>query len=363
MSNKPRVIFGPEIWSLQNDGGISRYFQELINGLSSLGVGGKVFTHYNNNSRISDISLNNFQIYNLNNVKNSYQEISRLLAQESSNIILHPTYYSKNIIRLSKPNSKLVLTVFDMISELFPERRPRFKRVMDEKKFSIKKADHIISISEQTKNDLVRIYKIPEEKITVTYLGSNLHQVPEVKLNPEVRKPFLLYVGKRHGYKNFINFVKAYSQSNSLKNNFFIVAIGGGKFTKNEIVQFENLGISNLLIHVEADDVLLAAYYRNAACLVYPSLYEGFGLPPVEAMSLNCLVIASSEGSIPEICKNAAIYFNPMSIDSIRNCLEKALEDQQIIFEKRQIGLRVAANYTWENTAVNTLNVYKKIIG
>ena len=103
-------------------------------------------------------------------------------------------------------------------------------------------------------------------------------------------------------------------------------------------------------------------YYRNAACLVYPSLYEGFGLPPVEAMSLNCPVLASTEGSIPEICNDAAQYFDPRSIESIRHTLEVTLQNELLMNEMRKKGLTVAKTFTWENTAKETLNAYQKVI-
>ena len=110
------------------------------------------------------------------------------------------------------------------------------------------------------------------------------------------------------------------------------------------------------------NDVQLAMYYRKAACLVYPSLYEGFGLPPLEAMSLGCAVIASLGGSIPEICDGAAQYFDPTSVDSIQQVLEITLADEQRMNQMRQSGLMIAEAFTWEKTASDTLEVYKKLI-
>jgi glycosyltransferase involved in cell wall biosynthesis len=173
---------------------------------------------------------------------------------------------------------------------------------------------------------------------------------------------YILYVGKRGGYKNFLNFVTAYSHSKSLKSSFSVVAVGGGGFTPNEIADLQKLGIAGKVSQVGANDHQLAMYYRNAACLVYPSLYEGFGLPPVEAMSLKCAVIASTGGSIPEICKDAAEYFDPSAIDSIEQVLSATLADEQRIHEMRQSGLVVAKSFTWEKTSSTTLNAYKKLI-
>ena len=362
MSKLPRVIFGPEIWSLQIEGGISRYFQQLIRGLSESEIGGKVLTQNHANSRMSSAHIKGFEIQSLKDLKNPYKEISRLLEQETQGSIFHPTYYSQKLVDIREPNTKMVVTVFDMISELYPERKPRFRKVVDEKKISLEKADHILSISKQTKDDLIRIYKVPEEKITVTYLGSNLHLLPEEASAKLAKNTFILYVGNRGGYKNFTKFITAYSHSKLLKLNFSIVAVGGGEFSSAEILELQNLGISDKVTQMDVNDVQLAMCYRMAACLVYPSLYEGFGLPPVEAMSLNCAVIASLGGSIPEICDGAAQYFDPTSADSIQQVLEVTLADEQQMNQMRQSGLMIAESFTWEKTASDTLEVYKKLL-
>jgi len=114
---------------------------------------------------------------------------------------------------------------------------------------------------------------------------------------------------------------------------------------------------------MDANDYELAMLYRKAACLVYPSIYEGFGLPPVEAMSLNCLVVASSGGSIPEICKNAAEYFEPRNIDSIEHVLTGALQDEQRANQMREQGLLIAKSFTWDRTVLDTVNIYKRLTG
>ena len=362
MSKLPRVIFGPEIWSLQVEGGISRYFQQLIRGLSESEISGKVLTQVHANSRMHGAPIKGFEILSLKDLKNPYEEISRLLEQETEGNIFHPTYYSQKLVNIREPKTKLVVTVFDMISELYPERKPRFRKVVDEKRISLEKADHILSISKQTKDDLIRIYEVPKEKITVTYLGSNLHLLPEDTSVKLTKNTFILYVGKRGGYKNFTSFITAYSHSNLLKLNFSIVAVGGGEFSSTEILELQNLGIYDKVTHMNVNDAQLAMYYRMAACLVYPSLYEGFGLPPVEAMSLNCAVIASLGGSIPEICDGAAEYFEPASADSIQQVLEVTLADEQRMNQMRQSGLMLAEAFTWEKTASDTLDVYKKLI-
>ena len=364
MLRHPRVIFGPEIWSLQSEGGISRYFQELIRSLSEIEVEGKILARANSNLRLSDLSVAGFQIQRLGDAKNSQKEIVAVLAKELNEKIFHPTYYSRQLAGYRSSSTKVFITVFDMISELFPEKRPRLRKSIDFKKTSVQEADHILCISEQTKNDLMDLFKVPEEKISVTYLGSRLHLLPQsnVSVSSLLSKNYILYVGKRMGYKNFSKFITAYSHSKSLVSSFSVVAVGGGNFTSDEILELEYLGLSNRVIQIEASDALLAMYYRNAACLVYPSIYEGFGLPPVEAMSLNCPVIASHGGSIPEICKDAAEYFDPTNLDSIEYAISSTLTNENRMYQMRQSGLSVAESYTWEKTALNTLVAYRGLI-
>lgn len=362
MSKLPRVIFGPEIWSLQSEGGISRYFQQLIKGLSESGISGRILTNTNSNPRLETLHVKNFQFDGLQNTKDIYKEISKILGGEIGGSVFHPTYYSRNHAKIQTPRTKVVLTVFDMISELFPEKKPRFRKVVDDKRISVTTAHHILSISEQTKKDLIDIYGVPEDKISVTYLGSNLHLLPKADVGGLTGGEFILYVGKRGGYKNFSNFVTAFSHSKLLNANFVIIAVGGGNFNSSEISELRRLGIHDKVTHLDANDHTLAMLYRKAVCLVYPSIYEGFGLPPVEAMSLNCPVIASSGGSIPEICKNAAEYFDPRNIDSIEQVLTDALDDQQRIDQMRQEGLKVAKLFTWDRTVLDTLNSYKRIL-
>lgn len=361
MSATPFVVYGPEIWSLQNEGGISRYFQELIGGLSINGIQGKILTQSNTNSRYKEINAPNFEVKQLTTGPKVSREINALLELAGDGSILHPTYYSKNLQSINT-NTPIVVTVFDMISELYPQKKPRFRKVVDVKRLSVENSDLILSISERTKRDLIELYGVSEDKIVVTYLGSNLHLIPQTKSVAGVEGDFILYVGKRSGYKNFSNFIRAYSQSKILNRNFFVIAVGGGKFDSDEISELQKLGIRKKVTQVNANDSQLAMYYRSAACLVYPSLYEGFGLPPVEAMSLNCVVVGSSGGSIPEICKDAAQYFDPTSIDSIEKVITSTLADEQQMFQMRKTGLLLAKSYSWEKTASDTLSAYRTLI-
>jgi glycosyltransferase involved in cell wall biosynthesis len=360
MTQPPYVVFGPEIWSLQNEGGISRYFQQLIQGLSQSTISGQILTNTNSNPRLEALDAKNFQFHRLQNTKNRYGEISQILGGNTGRNVFHPTYYSRDLVKIRAPKTTVVLTVFDMIRELYPEKKPRFRKAVDEKKISVDTADHILSISERTKQDLINLYGVSEDKISVTYLGSSLHLFPKIGLGANTESEYILYVGKRGGYKNFSRFVTAFSQSKILKADFRIIAVGGGNFTPSEATELNRLGIADKVTHLDANDLELSMLYRKAACLVYPSLYEGFGLPPVEAMSLNCPVIASSGGSIPEICGKAAAYFDPVNTDSILHTIQETLASPSRMNDMRLKGQVASHSFTWDRTVRDTLSIYKR---
>ena len=134
---------------------------------------------------------------------------------------------------------------------------------------------------------------------------------------------YLLYVGYRNGYKNFKRFIKAFASSDLLKNRFALVAFGGGPFSNEEKESFSELEIGTQIRHLDGTDLHLAHCYAHATALIYPSLYEGFGLPILEAMTANCPVICSHHGSLTEVAGEAAAYFDGSSIEDIKHAMEK----------------------------------------
>ena len=172
--------------------------------------------------------------------------------------------------------------------------------------------DCIITVSENTKKDMIEYWNIPPEKITVIYHGIqniNIEQIHNLKI---INSPYILYVGARSKFKNFENAVKAYSIVNQKYPEIKFVCTGSD-FTKSEIDLFESLNISKHIIHKSVNDIELFSLYHHAICYIYPSLYEGFGMPLLEAMACECPVICSNTSCFPEIAGNAALYLDPFS--------------------------------------------------
>ena len=172
----------------------------------------------------------------------------------------------------------------------------------------------------------------------------------------------MIYIGSREGYKNFRQFLTAFSQSR-LCRDFKLLIIGGGNLSSEELGLMHSLGLNlNQIEHVSAGPHELERYYSDSAALVYPSIYEGFGLPPLEAMSYGCPVISSNAGSMPEVLGDAASYFDPMSTDSISSAIESVVYSTNASRDLAHRGLRQVSNYSWEKCALQTKLLYESLI-
>jgi glycosyltransferase involved in cell wall biosynthesis len=367
------IVYDYQIFSWQRYGGISRYFIEISRAIS-------LYKNINV-SIITPFYVNNYLNDNLNTVeklgvkipfvKRSGKLISFInyylsipLISNSEIDILHQTYYSSKSIS-SSSNFKIVVTVHDMIHELFRNDFSKSDTTSKRKLASIKRADHIICISNNTRNDLINILGVNPDKISVVYHGFSLSKnLSNYSINNvSFKRPYLLYVGQRQGYKNFLLLLKAYAQSKSINNDYNLVAFGGGTWTKEELNCFENLNIPiEKLINIQGDDEILTALYKNAKVFVYPSLYEGFGIPPLEAMSFGCPVIASNSSSMPEVIGNAAVYFDAKSISSLKSSLFQVLSNSSLCESLVELGYERIKLFSWEKCATDTLNIYKSII-
>ena len=139
-----------------------------------------------------------------------------------------------------------------------------------------------------------------------------------------------------------------------------IVAFGGGDLTTEEQIEIESLGMNSRIMHLKGDDTILAALYESAVALVYPSLYEGFGIPPLEAMRSKCPVIASNRASVPEVCGNEIFYIDPTSEKSLQDAVMKVLKKDSGYSVER--AFQHSLNYSWKKTAEATLDIYVEIV-
>jgi len=373
-----KIIYTHDIFAFQRFGGISRYFVEIIKRIPRDVAEARVFAGLYVNEYLESLkkvacvrglkmpvfkggtrlenALNALMYYGRAKANNFAQ---RMWLHADRETLVHLSNYS---LSFPPKNVKMVVTAYDMIQELFPQIYPGYSAITKLKRASFERADRILAISECTKNDLVRLFRVDEAKVTVIHLGNSLEDVVPDESRPNVEKPYILYVGERSGYKNFEALALAYGRSSILKADFVLMLFGGGKPTATELRKFEEMGIARLVHHAGGGDRLLARYYRDARAFVWPSLYEGFGIPILEAMGSHCPVICSNAGPMPEVAGDAAIYFDPADIDELQHVLETALLDDALLEEKVSLGLKRAAELSWKKTARETVDVYKSMM-
>jgi glycosyltransferase involved in cell wall biosynthesis len=364
-----KIVYDYQIFGWQKYGGVSRYFFELANNIANLNLGEvSIVSPFYVNSYLSSASgklrVIGRQIPAITSTGRIYRAINQHIAapkmEKLHPDVVHETYYSTK--RYTPQSSKVVLTVFDMIHERFPEDFSKWDPLKKEKENAVKRADHIVCISEHTKKDLIQLFDVNEGKISVVHLGFSLTDFAKEK-SCEALRPYLLYVGMRAGYKNFENLLRAYAKEQKLVREFDLVAFGGGNFNAKELNLIRSLGLPGTRVRqIQGGDSILADLYRRAALFVYPSRYEGFGIPPLEAMSFDCPVACSNRSSMPEVVGEAAVFFDPDSIDSLIQAIESVLNNstfrETLIFRGRE---RIKL-FSWQLCAKQTMDVYRRVL-
>ena len=365
MQIKPvNVMFDHQIVVNQEFGGVSRYFVSMATQLEKYQVRARFVAPLYHNHYLAGIPSKYVLGQHV-----AASPLARRLAHAAATIaipimsridrpdIMHETYYSGH--RLSPRDLPTVLTIYDMIHEIYPEYFPNDMTAIYKKK-ALDRANTIICISENTRRDLIRIYPETESRSVVTYLGFSPEFV--IRNNYGVSKPYLLYVGPRGGYKNFEGLLAAFARSRTLKRDFEIVCVGGGDFSSEEIDSIREGGCEGLVRQVAAHDEELRQLYAAAAAFIYPSLYEGFGIPPLEAMAADCPVVTIRASSIPEVCGDAAQYAEAIDIEALRIAIEAVVLSPKRSAELVERGRRQIRRFSWEKCAMETAKIYRDLV-
>lgn len=363
------LVFDHQIFSMQKFGGVSRYFSELINWISQFpDIKTRVLSPVFVNAYLRSMNNANADVsgYYIPRPPNSARLIRNLNAPLVAGLmhirppqIVHETYYFP--FKLAPRRTCTVITVHDMIHERFPKQFSPFDPTRKNKSRAIKRADHIICVSKNTRNDLLETFDLEPSKVSVTHLASSLNRKKQTPFS--LSRPFLLFVGQRSGYKNFSNLLTGFSRSPWLRGNFALVCFGGGACTASEhsLIRRSGLRVDQVLF-LSGDDCSLAGTYAGASALVYPSLYEGFGIPIVEAMGLGCPVACADASSLPEIAGDAAVYFDPNDSESITETLESLLGSSKRLKTLSDSGRIRAKDFSWERCAMETCGVYRSLL-
>jgi glycosyltransferase involved in cell wall biosynthesis len=369
-----RILYDGQIYGWQAAGGINRYFANVIAGLPrdfepALLVG--------ESREVNFPAHPNLKVYGYGRGYPRLQRLSyrlglhvsrlrdRLLAERLARgrfDVFHPTYYTLLTERpVGSYRAPTVVTVWDMIHELFAEEMDPTGEHAEGKRRAILAADRIICISENTKRDLLARHPVPEERVVVTYLASELDAALAEGPEPFPARPFYLYVGSRSRYKNFDGLLRALARVAPLRPDLALCVVGP-PFTDAEGRLIAELKLAGRVEHYGyAADAQLAKLYRRSLALVYPSLYEGFGIPPLEAMSCGTVAVVSRASSLPEVVGDAGLLFDPRSLDELADILLSLTEDDALRRGLIEKGRRRARQFSWARTAAETTEVYRSL--
>jgi glycosyltransferase involved in cell wall biosynthesis len=268
-----------------------------------------------------------------------------------------------------------VVTVYDLsfvhYPAAFPAARRTYLRLLAQ--LSCRRAGRVIAISESTRRDLVKQWGLPASKITVAYPGVGerfqplpADQVAAFRARRKLPETFILHVGTLQPRKNLVRLIQAYRQ---LQTDVKLVLVGGKGWLYQEILdEIERLNLQNDVImpgYVPVDELPL--WYNAAVALAYPSLYEGFGFPVVEAMACGTPVVTSNVSSMPEAAgtgdKRAALLIDPHDTGALVDALDRILVDRALREELQNKGLKQSARFTWQQTAAATVAAYQHVLG
>lgn len=361
------VIYDHQIFWWQQHGGISRYFYELAKRVSSSAE----FTasviaplHVNQYLRDGGVNVSGILVPPIPRTRRMMAIANRSAASILLKLfrpnLVHETFFQ--VTSRAPKNCPAVITVHDMIHEKFVSRQVSSDRITAVKRAAVQRADRVICVSESTRHDLIDMFDPNPAKVTTIHHGFALNPSSSMAALPKSGRPFLLYVGKRAGYKNFGRLVQSYSSSARLSSDFDLCVFGDRPFSRAEKDSLRDAGLrEHQVTHFSGDDGLLRHLYSSATALVYPSLYEGFGMPPLEAMAMGCPVVCSNVSSIPEVVGEAGLYFNPTSIDDMREAMEQVASSTKIRTELIVRGRERAKLFSYDRCAAKTMDVYREV--
>lgn len=346
-------------------GGVSRYFSEILK-TNNKDIEYELAIKYSNNEYLKTLPFKYKNFFSNLNVPKKHYIISainkphtiRILNQTDANIV-HITHYDPYLFKYAK-GKKIVSTMHDLnffaIPEFYREKTNILKKWQQ---ICAERSDFIITISENSKKDLINYLNIPENKIAVVYHGidSTFHKITEKRL---IERPYILFVGRRNGYKNFQTVLKSFEILKDLYKDLCLICTGPD-FSKSELETFIVSGLADRIFHFSCSEIELQNLYSNAEFFVFPSFYEGFGFPLLEAMACECPVLCSNTSCFPEIAGKAGLFFEPSDIEELAYKMQQLLDSDDLKKELIKDGLIQKNKFSWDVSREEHLKIYRKL--
>jgi mannosyltransferase len=342
-----KVVYDNIVFSLQNTGGISNYWYQLSDRFLKNNIDISFFENSNSKNIFQKILKNNKNIIFLR--ISSYP----ILLERFFNVNVRlnkPFIFHSSYNRITKNNNAIqIVTIHDLIHEKFYNGLRKYFHVFQKKK-ALNHSSHIIAVSENTKKDILKYYpKIRQEKISVIYNGVS----DDFIYNNEKNENYILFIGSREKYKNFN---KAVELLTNFKDFRFVIV---GKYLNLQETELLNLYLyDRWKLYTEISTLELNNLYNKAFALLYPSLYEGFGIPLLECMKAGCPFIALSNSSIPEVAGNAGVLLSELTTETLKTAIAYIKNNREQI---KVLGFTQSNKFSWEKSYDDTLSLYKKL--
>lgn len=394
-----RVLYDGVIYRIQRYGGVVRYFNGLIHHLPPsihpilLAPNRPAVApqHPNLATHIETCESLLWPIKPLRKKIIAHRSYNRVALEQPD--VIHPTYYYSSLRHLNERiDIPTVLTVYDLIHEKFPRQMDPYGKQIRLKQNALQRADAIVCISESTRRDLLNHYAVPEDRVEVIYPGCEFtpvtvttgeaatfrggdlgtvacdtHQgsrngTTELACELPGSQRYLLYVGERSFYKNFDRTLQAFSRIAPRFPELELKCVGGKPFSHAEKQRMVELKIERRVTRLpHVPDQQIQSIYSAATALIYPSLYEGFGIPILEGMSCGTPVLTSNRASMPEVAGDGAILFDPYSVDEIAETMRQIGEDESLRQTMIRKGLARAARFSLSHSAQRMAEIYRAV--